>query len=45
VLYRIGIAPFLVLSMSIIRTDVGAHLTFSIYLYKLGLHFGATAID
>lgn len=36
---------FLTLMVSVNRSSIGAHCTFSIYIYKMGLHFSMTAID
>lgn len=36
---------FLTLMVSVSRSSVVAHCTFSIYIHKMGLHFSMTAID
>lgn len=42
---RVGIPPFLYLTVTLARIEFGAHCNLSLYIYKLGLHFGLSSID
>ncbi len=43
--FRIGIAPLFLLTLSLSRSDLGVHAGFAFHIYKFGLHVGLSAID
>jgi hypothetical protein len=42
---RVGLPPLLVFSLALSRSDTGAHVTLSIFTFKLGFHFGLSMGD
>ena len=44
-LIRLGFIPYIHLSLRIWRTSEGAHIIVHLWLFKLGMHFGASARD
>lgn len=43
--FRIGIAPLFLLTLSLSRSEIGVHAGFAFHIYKFGLHVGLSAID
>lgn len=44
-MFRVGVSPLFLLTLSVSRSEVGAHLGFAIHIYKFGLHVGLSSID